>query len=50
MAKKEVRPELDTYTILNPDFYVPLDSISLELKEEKEVLHGNGSQILETGE
>jgi hypothetical protein len=45
MAKKEVLPELETFTLLNPDFDLPLEE-NMEVKQEKEHIKEKNPEFL----
>jgi hypothetical protein len=44
MVKKEGNPELNTFTLLNPDFALPKEEYNFEMKLEKETIDGNISE------
>ncbi|MFS0671954.1 hypothetical protein [Ornithinibacillus sp. 179-J 7C1 HS] len=44
MKKRDGRPELETFTILNPNFIVPAEETELETKSENQLSEGNISE------
>ncbi|WP_010093678.1 hypothetical protein [Ornithinibacillus scapharcae] len=44
MKKQEGNPELETFTILNPNFVLPSEVYSSESKLEKQLSEGNISK------
>lgn len=41
MKKQEANPELETFTILNPNFVLSTEEYAAESKLEKQLLQGN---------
>jgi hypothetical protein len=50
LKKRDGSPELETFTILNPNFILPVEEDAIEENPENQLFDGNISEIMHSKE